>query len=97
MRHSIEAAALVLAIIFGTICPSIAATQDAGFIYYPGFLRPGAQIEMVHDKGLTMEIIVNCGGGRAGIILASKPEKLFCGPTHHCVSSLKQAVKRLCH
>ena len=76
---------------------ALAATSAHSiFRKYPGFRTPGTKIEMVHDKGLTLELIVNCGQGRYGILTVSKPERLICGPDRRCVKDIDQAVRRLC-
>ena len=83
---------------------AISATSHSVFIYYPAFRRSNppvdprshATVDMIHDKGVVNELLINCGGGRSGILIESKIEGLFCGPDHHCALSLKTAVRRLC-
>ena len=73
-----------------------ATSAHSIFREYPVFRMPGKKIEMIEDKGLTLELIVNCGEGRFGILTISKPERLICGPDHRCVRDLNRAVERLC-
>ena len=91
---------------YGLAFAALAVAQQTGalaatsahsiFRKYPGFRIPGTKVEMVHDKGLTLELIVNCGQGRYGILTVSKPERLICGPDGRCVRDLDHAVRRLC-
>lgn len=84
--------------------PVVASTSHSLYIYYPAFrptnppveARTNATIDLINDKGVVNELLINCGGGRSGILIESKIEGLFCGPDHHCASSLKTAVRRLC-
>lgn len=80
------------------------STTHSIYIEYPAFRtsnppvdpRSLATIDMINNKGVVNELLINCGGGRSGILIESKIEGLFCGPDHDCVSSLKTAVLRLC-
>lgn len=72
-----------------------AINNDKGFRYYPGFRNSEAVVEVAHDKGLTVEIIIRCPVG-TGIINWSKVERLYCLPDHSCKRSLKAAVRHLC-
>lgn len=80
------------------------STSHSIYIEYPAFRalnppvdpRSHATIDMINNKGVVNELLINCGGGRSGILIESKIEGLFCGPDHYCVSSLKTAVRRLC-
>lgn len=75
---------------------ALATSAHSQFIRYPGFLKPGAAIGVIHDKGLVTELIVDCGDGRSGILTASKIERVVCGPDHRCTNDLARAVRRLC-
>ena len=89
---------LAIAALAATLPWSALAATSAHSIFrkYPGFRIPGAKVEMIHDKGVTLELIVNCGRGRYGILIVSKAERLICGPDHRCVPHLDRAVQRLC-
>jgi hypothetical protein len=66
-----------------------------GFRYYPGYSQPGGMIEVVHDKGLMLELIVRCPVG-VGIITFSRVEGMYCLPNHRCTGDLDTALYRLC-
>ena len=73
----------------------------AGFRAYPGFLDPYAKVEMVHDKGLMMEIVVRCrrkanGAISPGILSYSKVERLFCSSKGRCTTSAQRAARDTC-
>ena len=73
------------------------ASHTQQFTYYPAFRQPAAsRIEVIIDKGLISELIVNCGSGQTGILRASKVERLVCLPDHRCVGDVPTAVARLC-
>ncbi len=89
----------VLVLIGKIVCGSSgvsSATRHSEFTGYPAFAKRQTPVEVYHDKGLVVEMIVNCGGGRFGIITLSKVEGVFCGPDHRCVRNLNQAIGRLC-
>ena len=78
-----------------------ASAADAGFRAYPGFLDPYAKVEMVHDRGLTMEIVVRCrrkanGAISPGILSYSKVERLFCSSKGRCTGSARRAAQDTC-
>ena len=75
---------------------ALAASSHSEFIKYPAFVNPEATVEVIHDKGLTSELIVNCGGGRTGILTVSKVDRLVCGPDYRCGKDLAVAINRLC-
>ena len=86
-------AALVLSV--------LAVPAHAGFRAYPGFLDPYAKVEMVHDKGLMMEITVRCrrkanGAISPGILSYSKVERLFCSSKGRCTTSPVRAARDTC-
>lgn len=72
-----------------------ASAQQRGYIHYPAFDRPGGRVELAHDKGLIVEMVVRCRRG-AGIVTFSRVEGLYCGPDHRCATSFRQAADRLC-
>ena len=77
------------------------APAHAGFRAYPGFLDPYAKVEMVHDKGLMMEIVVRCrrkanGAISPGILSYSKVERLFCSSKGRCTTSAQRAARDTC-
>ena len=72
-----------------------AASITTHFIMYPAFVQPGAVVETIIDKGITVEIIVSCTDG-AGILQYAKPERQFCTPDHTCYPTLQAAIHRLC-
>jgi hypothetical protein len=76
--------------------PAKAATPHSEFVGYPGLAKYAGQIDVYDDKGLVVELVVNCGRGRFGILTYSKSEQLYCGPDQRCLSSLGQAIGRLC-
>lgn len=65
------------------------------FTTYQVFVHPGAIVETLIDKGLTVEMIVKCPDG-AGIITFSKVEKLYCTPDTSCHRGIRPAIRRLC-
>ncbi len=82
----------------------MSSTSHSLYIEYPGFRqfnpkidrRSSARIDMIDNKGVVNELLINCGDGRSGILVESKMEGLYCGPDHHCVPNLGRAVARLC-
>lgn len=84
--------------------PATASTSHSLIIEYPGFRQfnpridrsSGARIDMINNKGVVNELLINCGDGRSGILIESKIEGLYCGPDHRCVPNLVRAVRRLC-
>jgi len=86
-------AALFAAMLGG---PAVGATPHSEFIGYQAFTKAGGKVELYDDKGLVVEMVVNCGGGRFGIVTLSKVEQVFCGPDHRCVGNLDSAISRLC-
>ena len=80
---------------------ALAAPAQAGFRVYPGFLDPYAKVEMVHDKGLVMEIVVRCrrkadGQISPGILSYSKVERLYCSSKGRCGRSPLAAARHTC-
>ncbi|MGF1651133.1 MAG: hypothetical protein ACFCUN_11860 [Hyphomicrobiaceae bacterium] len=73
----------------------IVAALTGGFTAYPGFNAKNATIEAYTDRGPIYEIIVRCPVGTA-IISYSKSERLYCGPTGRCRSSLQSTVQEAC-
>ena len=86
------------------LAAAVAATTlpaHAGLRAYPGFLDPYAKVEMVHDKGLMMEIVVRCrrkanGEISPGILSYSKVERLFCSSKGFCTRSPVRAARDTC-
>lgn len=74
----------------------VTARSD-GFRYYPAYRRKPRHnpVEVVHDRGLIVEMIIGCDGG-AGILTYSKVERVFCLPNHTCTGRLNIAIDRLC-
>lgn len=87
-----------------TVSSAVARPSHSIFIYYPAFRAASpaveaptnATIDMVDDKGVVNDLLINCGGGRSGILTESKIEGLFCAPDHYCLSDIKAAIRRLC-
>jgi len=96
MRLSLKSVGLFVAMAGFAGQTALAATSHSEFIEYPAFREANAEVEMIHDKGLVAEVVVNCGGGETGILVLSKIEKRVCGPDHFCTPSLKTAIRRLC-
>ena len=92
----------VLLAAFAALVVSAPVSAGAGgFRTYPGFLDPEGVVEMVHDKGLMLELHVRCsrkpnGQIRAGIMSYSKVEQLFCSSRHRCFRSPVRAVRDTC-
>lgn len=74
---------------------SLAAVAAIVFSTYPGFDKPGAQVEAVIDRGSISELIVRCPAGTA-IISYSKLERLYCTPARGCVGDLAGAIRTSC-
>lgn len=96
MRYIKRTQALAMVIAAALCSPAIAASSHSQFIKYPAFVNRDARIEVIHDKGLVSELVVNCGGGNSGILTRSHIDGLVCGPKHRCVKDLAEAVRRLC-
>lgn len=83
---------------------SVVAIAAAGEIYtsYPGLGDEDhngyndKRIEVVADKGIVRELIVNCGNG-AGILNHDVIDNLFCDAQHRCSGSLQSAIKNTCN
>ena len=93
MRKLATAAVLVLAL--------ADAAFASGFRSYPGFRNFETPVEMVHDRGLTLEIVLRCGvkpNGKIspGIMSYSKVERLFCTPRGRCTRDVERAVRQTC-
>ena len=96
MRHIKRTLGFAMVIAAPLCSPAIAASSHSQFIKYPAFVNRDATVEVIHDKGLVSELVVNCGGGRSGILTTSRIDGLVCGPKHRCVKDLAEAVRRLC-
>lgn len=75
--------------------PLSATGRNKEIIRYPAQFRARSRIETVIDKGLTMELIVQCPTG-TGVLNVVKHEKLYCGPDHFCTHIFSDALARLC-
>jgi hypothetical protein len=71
------------------------AVLAQSFTTYPGFIPPGATVETLIDKQITVEMIVKCPDV-AGIMTYSKAEQLFCTPDYTCHSSQAAAIRHMC-
>ena len=96
MRHIKRTLGLVMVSAAVLSSPASAASSHSQFIKYPAFVNRNATVEVIHDKGLVSELVVNCGGGRSGILTTSRIDGLVCGPKHRCVKDLAEAMRRLC-
>ncbi len=96
MRHFRYCFGLAMISVAVFCSPAVANSSHSQFIKYPAFVNRDATVEVIHDKGLVSELIVNCGGGRSGILTTSRADGLVCGPQHRCVKNLAEAVRRLC-
>lgn len=77
----------------------------AGFVAYPstgdrGIATPPAaarehRIEMTHDKGLIVEMVVRCARG-VSIISYSKVDRMYCSPRLECRRDLAAVIARSC-
>lgn len=74
---------------------SLGVVAAAAFTDYPVFVRPGARVEAVVDRGPIKELIVRCPNG-TGILSYSKIERTYCTPDWRCGSGLDRAIGRLC-
>lgn len=75
---------------------SLVLVAYASFNYYPGLVEGNqSPIEVVIDKGVVNELIVNCGGS-TGIVSHDKVARVYCLPQGGCTHSLQGAVDRLC-
>ena len=76
------------------------SAQAEGFRTYPGFVDRNGTVEMVHDKGLMLELHVRCdirrGKVGAGIMTYSKVERLFCSSRHRCSRDPIRALRDTC-
>ncbi|MFM1814618.1 MAG: hypothetical protein RLZ98_1313 [Pseudomonadota bacterium] len=95
MRSVFRHLAAIAILSCASIEPSAAGEARPGFRTYPAFPNGGAVVEMVHDKGLMLELIVKCSRGVA-IVTFSKTEGLYCDPQHHCSSNLRGTIGRAC-
>jgi hypothetical protein len=89
---------------FATLAASLAT---ASLVLYPAFgdepvTAPAAardtrtvRIEMLRDLGPVVEMLIVCPKG-AAIVTWSKPERLFCGPSHGCATTLAVVAGRVC-
>lgn len=74
---------------------SLGVVAAASFTEYPSFVRPGALVEAIVDRGPIKELIVRCKDG-TGILSYSKIEKTYCTPDWRCGPGLDRAIGRLC-
>lgn len=74
---------------------SLGLVAAASFIEYPAFVKPGARVEAIVDRGLIKELIVRCPQG-TGILSYSKVERTYCTPDWRCAPGLDRAIARLC-
>lgn len=79
---------------FGVVASGLIAAAT-GFIEYPVFVDPAAQVEATIDRGPIIELVVKCGNGTA-IISYSKVERLYCTPQFKCQGALITAVRQTC-
>lgn len=92
---------LVTLLIALVLASAINAARAEGFRTYPGFLDPHGTVEMVHDKGLMLELHIRCsrrpnGQVQAGIMSYSKVERLFCSSKLRCFRDPVRAVEDTC-
>ena len=93
---------LITAIMLGVThmaSPVMAAT--GGYTEYPGLDDPKAVVEVVTDKGLTVEMVLRCnrnvdGQPLSGIMTYSKIDKMFCSSRHQCFDTLEPAARDTC-
>ena len=100
MLHRIETLSVLIFLVAGTHLAT-AAPDRSSFTTYPAFgdrlgNRVYGRIESAQDKGLMVELIVRCGGD-VTIVTFSKVEKLFCGSSHKCGTTLETAIAPVCH
>ena len=91
----------VFTLVLTVVLAALVSVSHAGYRYYPGFLDPHGTVEMVHDKGLMLELHVRCsrkpnGQIRAGIMTYSKVERLFCSSKLRCFRDPVRAVEDTC-
>ena len=92
---------LVTTLVVTVVLAAAINAAQANFRTYPGFLDPHGTVEMVHDKGLMLELHVRCsrkpnGQIQAGIMSYSKVERLFCSSKHRCFRDPVRAVRDTC-
>ena len=91
----------VLTLVVTITLAALLNAAHANFRSYPGFLDPHGTVEMVHDKGLMLELHVRCsrradGRIQAGIMTYSKVERLFCSSRLRCFRDPVRAVEDTC-
>ena len=93
---------LIPALLFGVIHTASAAMANIGdYTEYPGLDDEKAVVEVVTDKGLTVELVLRCGTNNngdpfSGIMHYSKVDKLFCSSRHQCFDTLEPAARDTC-
>ncbi len=79
---------------------TLTAASAKDFRTYPGFINPKAFVQMINDRGLTVEITLRCAAkGRKkvdGMMVYSKIEKVYCSSKWLCTKDAQTAADDTC-